>query len=688
MDYGQTQEVAAPTDTAPEKTDAPEVEGSRKALVSSWLGKVEKAHKKLREGTFQEMRDSQDFAMYGADKDWIKSGKYTVPILPRYINQTVSTLYARNPKTVFKRKQRMLYKLWDGRSDSLQSAMQMAQMGDGASMALIQEVLSVRQQNLMLDRMGETLNLLWQYYTDEQRANFKQRLKLALRRAKISKVAWIKLGFQRMMKPNPDSATIPDITSKVAAIEVSLGKMEKGDLYNDTCAELEQLKLNLADMERDKEIIVREGPVFDFPKSDEIIVDPACTHLKTLTGAEWITQIFEKTPDEINAIWEVDIGSNYKQYDRDGKPYEAGKDRDCCARVFEVWDIKNQQTFVIVEGYPDFIKEPATPELWMERFWPFFPIVFNEVDHYSEIYPRSDVEQAMDIQKEYNRKKEEIRQHRIAARPFYVTGHAFDEAEKQKLSNHASHEIITIPTLGTNEDVAKSIQRGPVAAIDPNLYESEQDFGDLMRVIGYQEAQIGATSNSTATESSIAQQSQSVSQSDNVDDFDGVLTELARAGGQVLLLNVQKATVIEVVGEGAVWPDTPETRDAAAKELLLEAEAGSTGRPNAAAELANMERAMPFLQNLGGVNPQALAKKYLDLLDLDIEDAIADGMPSITAINAIITKMATSPAAPGAAPTGDPATDPNMQGAQGVNNAPAPAQTQPGPQAAYSSQVA
>jgi hypothetical protein len=159
-----------------------------------------------------------------------------------------------------------------------------------------------------------------------------------------------------------------------------------------------------------------------------------------------------------------------------------------------------------------------------------------------------------------------------------------------------------------------------------------------------------------------------------------VLAELARAAGQVMLLNVQKATVVEIVGDGAVWPDAPETREAAAKELYLEVEAGSSGRPNQAAELANMERAVPLLERMPEVNPRPLVKKYLGLLDIDMEEGIAEGLPSMTAMNALVAKMATNA---GAQPTGDPRTDPNAQGMEGAQNAPGTQTNEPGPQPAY-----
>lgn len=657
----------------------PEVPEARKRLVEEWTSKITKAREK-RTKTFADMRKSQDFAWIGADKDWKADGKYTVPILPRFINQAVSTLYAKNPKTVFKRRRRLQYRLWDGRADSLQAAMDGAAMGDPSGMPLLQEVLAVRQENMMLDRMGETLEILWEYFLDEQGANYKQQLKAAVRRAKICKVAYIKLGYQRALEERPETvAKINDVTRKIAEIEAALAKVSE-DKIDDQSAEMEKLRLNLADLERDKMMVVREGPVLDFPKADQIIIDTACTHLKSLSGAGWLAHEFEFTPADIQRLWKKDVGKEFKAYDKDGKPYADDEKASKCARVWVVEDKNNLQTFAICDGYCDFLKEPASPDVWTERFWSIFPIVFNEVEHYEEIYPASDVEQAMDIQREYNRAREAMRQHRIASQPFWVEGIGMSEDEKAKLSGRAPHQVVSVPSLGTNQKIGDLLQAGPTAPIDPNMYENETHFGDLLRVVGYQEAQMGATSGSTATESSIAQQSQSVSQADNTDDIDETLTELARAAGQVMLLNVAKETVIEIVGEGAVWPDTPQTREAAAKEVLLEVEAGSTGRPNQAADLANTERAAPYLMQLQGVSPKPIIRKYATLLNLPMEELYEENLPSITAINSMMAKMS---AGIGAAPTGDPQSDPNSQGGEGAQNAPNPAANEPGPQPAY-----
>ena len=73
---------------------------------------------------------------------------------------------------------------------------------------------------------------------------------------------------------------------------------------------------------------------------------------------------------------------------------------------------------------------------------------------------------------------------------------------------------------------------------------------------------------------------------------------------------------------------------------------------------------------LPGINPVVLAKEALKRLDdrIDVEAAVAEGMPSITAQNG---------AKAGPMMPGPGAGDPNAQGPQGANNAPAPPTPKP-----------
>jgi hypothetical protein len=231
--------------------------------------------------------------------------------------------------------------------------------------------------------------------------------------------------------------------------------------------------------------------------------------------------------------------------------------------------------------------------------------------------------------------------------------------------------------MGPNDDVGKILQPIKTVGIDPNLYETSSIMQDVTRTIGSQDADFGQTNSASATQSSIVQQSQSTTQSSNVDEIDEVLTELARALSSLMLLELDPQTVQEIAGDGAIWPVAHPTRQQVAKDLWLEIKAGSSGRPNRAADLANMERGLPYLLQIPGINPFPLGKRYGDLLDLDVDEIVIEGMPSIVAQNAMAQR-----GAPQAQP-GSGGNDPNAQGPAGAGNAPVPAGNEHGPQPAY-----
>lgn len=679
---------------APDNCACQDVPSERAALVKQWLERI-KASKKHHEPAFKRIDKSMLIASYGVDtKAEIELDKYVVPIINRHINQAVASLYARHPTAVAKRKQKLMYTLWDGDPQSIQAAMQRVQAAvmpvqdpvtgmtfsgepDPNDMMLLQEIEAVKQELLQLERMSKTLKLLFAYYFAEQSANYKKQLKSAVRRAKVCGVAWVKLGFQRALKKNPDvEAQIADVTSKIAALEVAMQKMAAGELEEGTAA-VEELRLNLQDLQSRPEIVVREGPVLSFPKAKSIIVDKDCWDLNTFAGARWIAHEFpKKTCDDILEEYNVDVKGKHTEYRVDsGSASDKTQEPTYCC-VYEVYDKKLNQAFTVCDGYSDFLKEPAEPDVRIERFWPLFPIIFNEIESEDEIYPPSDAWNARYMQREYNSTRQGRREHRIAARPRFAAAKGqLEKEDKDKLSGAEPFSIVELAAMTPDMDIKKLLQRIDVPGIDPNLYETETVFHDIQRVVGSQEANLGGTSNSTATESSIAENSRMTASSADVDALDDLLTDLSRAMGQLMLLELSRDTVIEIAGPGAVWPEAAPSREQVVKDLLLEVEAGSSGRPNKAAELANFERAMPYLSMLPGINPIPLAKKGLDLLELDLEEAIVEGLPSIVAMNQMAGRNQQA--------GGDPGADPNQQGDKGSQNAPDTQRNEPGSQPAY-----
>lgn len=673
--------------------ETPVLDPGAEQSVKKWQKKI-LASKKYFEKDFKRMREDMMIARQGASKEWVESGNYTVPIINQYLNTAVASLYAKNPTATAEKRRTLDYTLWDGKPDSAMAALEGMMQGDPNAMMLVQDIEQGRQKYDMLKKVGRTLEILFDYFSNEQKPRLKPLMKSFVRRAKTCGVSYMMLGFQREfaeMTPD-DTAHLEDSRNKLAELQRRMMDYTDGEILDADRDEEFELQTIIADLENKQNVLLREGPKFMFPRATEIIVDPRCTQLMGFIGAGWIAREFHKSPDEIKKIYNVDIGKDFTPYKQNGKgelaEYHRSADSDDDGKggkdtgMICVWEIYNkelQQTLTIADGYKGFLVAPKEPDYWMEGFWPVFAITFNDVESECDLYPLSDVHMLKHVQAEYNRSREYRRLHREANKPKYaaIKGR-LTEGDKDKLGNAPAHAVIEFESLGQGEKIGDLVQRFESVPIDPALYETNSEMEDTLRIVGAQEANIGGVSGATATETSIAEGSRMSSLSSNVDDLDEFLTDVFGALGQLLIMELSQETVMEIVGVGAVWPDMD--RETVAKQIFLKVRAGSSGRPNKAAELANMERGMPYLIQLPGVNPYPLGRRYADLLEIDLDDIVVEGMPSIQALNAQMGK----PAVAGGAGTED---DPSAQGANGGNNQQSTQENEPGPQPAYTQPI-
>lgn len=675
--------------------EEPQIDPARKALVSQLTANV-KNGKRHFDGVFKQMRADMDFT---SGKQWPGQTNaadpmfYVANITQRHVQQRVAQLYAKNPRFYYRRRKTLDHTVWDGKMSTLQDALmqvQTAAQAFGGDMNLaamvvpdaaliLQDAQQAMQKRQMVDRIGKTLETLMDYELSQQIPPFKIQMKQLVRRTIECKVGYVKLGFERVTQRRPEDADkITDATEQIARLQSLSADRADNEIKEDD-AKLAELQLMLQQLQAQPEMVVREGLVFDFPPSNTIIVDPRCRQLRGFVGAQWVAQEFVLSVDDVKEIYGVDLKQGgYMPY-RDPRTPDVnglgtgwaafkdgwGRDPSQCV-VWEVYSKRDGMVYTIADGYCDFLKAPAAPDVKLDRFWPFFVLAFNEIENDQDIFPQSDVELIRPMAREHNRAREGLREHRIANRPATaVTQGALSDDDKLKLQEHPANAVIEFQGLAPNQKIGDVLQVIQKPAIDPALYEVNTAYDDIMKVTGVQEANLGGTSGATATESSIAEGSRVTSVGSNVDDLDDLLNEMARAASQVLLGNVSRETAVKVCGPGAVWPEL--SAQEIADELYLEVEAGSSGRPNKAAEIQNIERLAPTLLQLPGLSPEWLMKQVLLRLDdkLDLTDAFADGMPSIQALNAM-SKAAAPPAQGGAGSE-------SMQGDQGTANQAQPA---------------
>jgi hypothetical protein len=700
-----------------EPPDPPE---QRARLVKAWASRV-KAAKKHWDKAFKRMQEDMDFAF---GKQWSNSDddkRYRANLTLRMVAQKTAFLYAKNPKAVARRRERLDATQWNETQSQISSLMQAGamfaqqSMQPGAppgmppmaaasgpaglagnmmgnpmaaqvaqqGMAIMADAAKVRSEHEMLDKLGKTLELLYKYNIDEQVHPFKMMMKLVVRRTVTMGVAYVKLGFERVMSQRPDMEKgIADASERLATLE-RLSADLADEQYDENDKESEQLRLLIEDMSRQSEFVAREGLTYDYPMPTNIIPDVKCVELRHFLGADYVAEQFLLTPHEVQEIYGKDVGKSYTAYHRDdvygADPWTlteatwntgtSSDDKDCdfCC-VWQIYCRKDGLVYEVCDGYEDFLREPASPEIYNERFYPWYTLLFNEAPNEKEIYPPSDVRLMMDMQREYNRCREGLKEQRIAARPFTaVVAGAIEEDDLNKLAEREANAIIELNALQPNQDVKQLLQAYAGPGIDNNLYEVNPVYEDVLRVTGVQEANLGGTSDTTATQSNIAEGSRMTSMGSNIDDLNDLMTQMARNGGQILLTEVSRPTVEKIVGVGCVWPEM--SRQDIAQEVLLEVEAGSMGRPNAAQEVATAQRVYPLLIQLPGIDPEFLAKDLLRRMDdrLDLTQAFKSQLPSIVAMNGMSQAQL-----PGTGPAAGAA-----QGPQGKDNAAGPAAQPP-----------
>lgn len=693
-------EPASPTMTIIRKPPEPPRETA--AFVQQLVQRVRDA-KKHWEPDFKRIRRDMDFAsglQYAGQKEY-DDERYRLNLVLRHIRMRTATLYAKNPKAVYRRKPRLDFAVWDERPESLMMAQQAMQAAAAAAMGpqvdpmtgmalpappppppadllaaekLLSDYKAGSQYRAQMERVGRTLELLWDYFIDEPTPNTKMQMKGMVRRAITCGVGYTKLRYQRAMQPSPDSgASIADLTQQIAAIERLRAQVSDPATRYECETEAERLRQALLALQSAEQVVAREGPLLDFPRATAIIPDPCTRSLRGWIGTGWVAEEFELPAERVQEIYGVDLADMARRAtDETDRPRVTMRENKPHLRFWQYYDMETRRLYTVADGWPDYLEPPRAPEVDLEQFFPYHTLTLNDIEHEKRVYPPSDVELLFSVQDEYNRTQEARRQHRIANRPLYAAAMgAFDKEDVSNLSGYAAHAVVMLNNLKEGQAVGELLQPVPKVPIDAAVYEVESLFRDAQRATGSQEANLGGTSGASATEVSVAEGSRLSTVASDTDEIDEHLSDLARDFGKVCLAMLPAETVKAIAGPGAVWPEF--SRADIMAEVHLTVEAGSSGRPNRERDLANLERALPYVLQIPGINPERLARHVLKIMDdrLDLTDWIDPGAPSITALNRTAPPM----------PSG--AGSPDMQGAEGAANTPSPLVRPPGPQPAY-----
>jgi len=677
--FGQSdQEAQSDVDMPQEDKDDME---SRRLFIKSANEAIKKWKSKY-DNDFKRMRDNMAFigSIQWDGQKKIDYDKYVANFCNQLIRQKVSRLYARNPQFSAERRKRLVFKLWDGKQETavnalaaIQSALMMGVPPPMDAFALMQDIEQGMQANEHCARIGKTLEILYQYQTDTQEPEFKTQMKQLVQRTCVNGVGYVRMSFSRAYdKQLTASHTRTDIGDRTSAAKAILEQLEKGDV-RDHDAKVEQLKILIASIENsvvdNEQGDIQERLLFDFPSSTAIIPDSNTRCLVGFIGTEQLAQEYILPLAYVNDYFElrgddkIKCGGEVVQYNEKGEslqPNAGGEEKEALVCVWDLISRKTKSHCLICDGWhKNYVQAPEPVEPMTKRFWPIFPLCFNPVETEKgsdcSIFPPSDIDLIKSAQKEHNRTREALREHRKANAPLYVTTKGMiSDRDKDKIVGAEPNEIIELQNIPTGGDVDKAFVPKSKVGIDPALYDSKMYAEDTLITTGTQEANLGPPQpNTTATGNTIAEQSRMSTQGSNVDDIDDLLSAMAEAGEEMMLREFSPETVARIVGPGYAWPTNPQERADYVNELLLQVKAASSGRPNQAIAVANIERLAPLLLQFGA-NPQAVIREIVKRLDDQLE--VSDFFP-LPGMGAVATPI------PGQAPPqgqGAPPNDPRQ----------------------------
>lgn len=660
------------------------------ALVEQWLSRITAAKAKW-EPDFKRMKKNMEFVsgIQWPGQTKMDTEKYVNNITLRMVNQKVASLYAKNPTAVATRRPRLDFTLWNGETESLVEAIGQAQQILSAGMELPPELASFfkdvedgRMRKQLVEKIGKTLEIVYGHAIDSQKPEFKQQLKQCVRRAIICGVAYGRPIFCRESEQYSGPSSIDarsGANERAGRAQEILNQIEDGTVAQDsaTTGTLKSLAASLGVSQEPGRL--PEKLEFDFCQANSIIPDERCRSLVDFVAARWIAQEYILPVAEVNSIFgtKIKVGTGAeggaKEVDQtsegtENKPIASKTDifNKSLVYLFEVFDYTTKTRFFVCDGWKEFVLEPEPLFPAISGFWHHFALTFNELevdpDSQTSIFPPSDVQTVKSPQIEWNRTREDLRDHRRANSPRYIYRKGTISPEDlELLASAAPNSAVGLASVPADMPLDKVIMAMPMMQIDPAMYETQTLEQDMMLGGGMQQANLGpAQADVTATVGTIAEQSRMNVSASNIDDLDGFLSRLAQAGGEMLLQEMSEEVVKRIAGVGAVWPGMDSSREDYLNEVYLKIEAASSGRPNKAVDIANWRDLAPLLLQ-AGANPIGVVEETAKRLDDNLDSS---GFFPLT------PPEATSSSGGGSSPTNG---GPMQEGSNG------PSQTPPAP---------
>lgn len=267
-------------------------------------------------------------------------------------------------------------------------------------------------------------------------------------------------------------------------------------------------------------------------------------------------------------------------------------------KVIEFWDRRDSMIKTMVEGVKKWAVEPYSPPQATTRFYPYFRLSFFEVDGHR--HPQSLSWRLKKLQDEYNAARSNQRLTRERSIPGILFNSGLVPPEEAKrLEDAVIGEMLGLKLTDINMPIQNALMAKPVPPVDVKLWDTTAIRQDMEALSGVQEAMQQAISQQpkTATEAQIQQTGFASRTSADRDLLEDMLGEIAKYTLETGIQEIDGPGAQRIAGPKAFWPAGMDVQDLLTM-VDVDITAGTTGKPNLAADKANWATILPLLQKL------------------------------------------------------------------------------------------
>ncbi len=468
-----------------------------------------------------------------------------------------------------------------------------------------------------------------------KKASLKRVMKRVLRSSLSVGPGWFKSYVYSEQGKNPlvekELSDARDNLERIQKLQDDLTGLEP---EADPALKQEELKLQIAGLEKRIELMVKRGLCIDFIRAEDIQVSLDVPTLADYRDADWISHDLyiekESAKARFSRIPETAWGtaSEYVQREQQKKALPMDgyaspelavpegtyvratdnvgqgsgntgglKDGVKFVKVVEFWDHRDMNIKTFIDGVDRWAVEPFPPEHAASRYYPFFQLALFEVD--GTRHPQSMVDRTWKLQDEYSSRRSSGRKMRERSIPGTVFNSSeMDPEQIKKLEQSTEQEYVGIRTTTPGAKIGDVMGEKPVARIDPSVFATTDILYDFNVVTGVQEAQASGASNAnTATEADIQQSGFASRTNADRDTEEDLLTEFAQYTLEITVQGLTIRDVQRLAGPFAFWPEGMDVEDVLTL-VEVEVEAGTTGKPRAQADKEAWATIMPLILDM------------------------------------------------------------------------------------------